>query len=287
MSNVSIYGKKWIDLVFEDRNQMYGAYQLRQENPRVALLALFYGVLLFAGFSSILIISSLMSNRDVVSSTPLFPDDYVIKVSNFNPPIEKPEVEKSVKTTPPNTVTDPIVPPEINVFSQLTVTQTNLADVKVPKNDDLKSIITPAVAGTVTTIGIGTEAGIDSDKSNGSVLGNGTNGETKGNSEVSKTYEVDKLPTYPGGMNNFYQYVATNFKNSDFDSGAIVSVLVAFVVEKDGTLSNIRVIRNSGIGTDKEAIRVLSALKTKWTPGIKNGQKVRTEFTLPIKVKFN
>jgi protein TonB len=282
MSNVSIYGKKWIDLVFEDRNQMYGAYQLRQENPRVTLLALFYGVLLFAGFASILIISSFTNNRDIVVSTPQFPEDYVLKVTNFNPPIT--ESEPVAKTTPPNTVTDPVVPPEINLFSKLTVSQSSTAVIAVPTNEDLKKIETPAIQGTTASLGVGMVPSNENGKTNGTTFGAGSL--TAGTETISKSIEVDVLPNYPGGITNFYQYVANNFKNIDSESGSIVSVLVAFVVEKDGSLSNIRVLRNTGNGTDKEAIRVLTALKTKWTPGIKNGQKVRTEFTLPIKVKF-
>lgn len=281
MSNVSIYGKKWIDLVFEDRNQMYGAYQLRQQNPKITLLALFYGVLLMAGFMSIALYSNFRSEE--ISITDIIPEETIIQLSNYSEPV--PEVETVVKTTPPNTVTEPIVEPEINRFSHLTVSQSSEAVVKVPTNEELNTVETPSIIGTTAIVGSGIEPGTDSGKTNGNLLGNEGNNST--NNTPSKASEVDKLPAFPNGIENFYKYVASNFRNPDLESGAIVSVLVAFVVEKDGTLSNIRVLRNSGFGVDKEAIRVLSALKTKWSPGIKNGEKVRTEFTLPIKVKFN
>ncbi|WNM18855.1 energy transducer TonB [Flavobacterium capsici] len=281
MSNVSIYGKKWIDLVFEDRNQMYGAYQLRQQNPRVTLLALFWGVLLMGGFLSIALFSNFKNHDDPVLDEPTgIPSLHVTK---FTQPIEEPIVDKPEKITPPNTVTNP-VEPVINIFSTLTVTATQNAQ-DVPTNEEIKNIETPAIQGTITTPGIGTEPRTNNGNLNGSLVDTGAG--NKGGEGISKTNEVDKLPSYPGGINNFYQYVANNFKNPDLETGSTVSVLVAFVVEKDGTISNIRVIRNSGYGTDKEAIRVLSALKTKWNPGIKNGEKVRTEFTLPIKVRFD
>lgn len=285
MSNVSIYGKKWIDLVFEDRNQKYGAYQLRQENPKITLLALFYGVLLFGGFASVLIISSLGSDQDLVTTTTNYPEEYVLKVSNLTQPHENPKVDEVIKTTPPNTVIEP-VEQKINLLSNLVIIETPLA-VDIPTNKELETISTSAIQGTTVILGIGTDEGKDSGKTNGTILGTGSDRENSGVDIPSKSNEVDKLPTFPNGIDKFYKYVATNFKNPDLESGTIVSVLVAFIVEKDGTLSNIRVLRNSGIGTDKEAIRVLSALKTKWIPGIKNGEKVRTEFTLPIKVKFN
>ena len=282
MSNVSIYGKKWIDLVFENRNQMYGAYQLRQENPKVTLLALFYGVLLFGGIVSALVLSSAWSNEAATATGVDFPDDYILHVSTYNPPAT-PEVPDAIKTTPANTVTK-IVEQPINLLSNLTVVKTQQA-VDVPTNKDAATIDTPAILGTVATLGIGTEAGTDSGKSNGSISNSGS-GSTAGD-VINKSTEVDKMPTYPGGIEKFYHYVATNFRKPEVESTTIVSVLVAFVVEKDGTLSNIRVIRNSGIAVDKEAIRLLSSMRTKWTPGFKNGEKVRTEFTLPIKVKFN
>ena len=280
MSNVSIYGKKWIDLVFENRNQSYGAYQLRQENPRVTLLALFYGVLLFGGFAIALVISNLWSSRAEMVSSTTYPEDFILKVTNFNPPTT-PKVEVVVKTTPPNVVTNQVEQP-INLLSNLVVVATNQA-VDVPTNKEAETIAPAAIQGSVATLGVGTEAGTDSGKVLGSIVNTGTSG----NETISKSSGVDKLPAFPGGINKFYQYVATNFRKPDLESGAIVSVLVAFVVEKDGTLSNIKVIRNSGNGVDKEAVRLLSTMRAKWTPGVKNGAKVRTEFTLPIKVKFD
>lgn len=282
MSNVSIYGKKWIDLVFENRNQSYGAYQLRQENPRVTLLALFYGVLLFGGFASALVISNSWSSRAKVATTTTYPEDFILKVTNYNPPTT-PKVEEAVKTAPANVVTTLNEQP-INLLSNLVVVETTQA-VDVPTNKDAETISTPAILGTVATLGISTEAGTDTGKATSSIVNSGS-GIPAGDA-ISKSSEVDKLPAFPGGINKFYQYVATNFRKPDLESGAIVSVLVAFVVEKDGTLSNIKVIRNSGNGVDKEAIRLLSTMRAKWTPGFKNGEKVRTEFTLPIKVKFD
>ena len=66
-----------------------------------------------------------------------------------------------------------------------------------------------------------------------------------------------------------------------------MSVSVSFVIEKDGSMTDIKVLRNPGYGLDKEAIRVLKALKTKWKPGVKNGKYVRTQYTLPIKIQMN
>ncbi|MBC8645308.1 energy transducer TonB [Flavobacterium lindanitolerans] len=70
-----------------------------------------------------------------------------------------------------------------------------------------------------------------------------------------------------------------------------MKVFVYFVVEKDGTLTNIKVVRDPGYGLGAEAIRVLKSIKTKWKPGIQNDKPVRTAYNLPItveiKIKFS
>ncbi|MGV9004349.1 energy transducer TonB [Flavobacterium sp.] len=278
MSNVSIYGKKWIDLVFENRNKKYGAYQLRQENPRVTLLALFYGVLLFGGFAVVLIISNLKSSGTDVATETTYPEDFILKVTNFKLP-SAPKIKEAVKKTIVNAKILSVKQP-INLLSNLVVVESQQA-VDVPTNKEVEATKPSATQGAIATLGNGTDSG----KSNGELTSaNEVNTE---NEIVNKSNEVDKIPSFPGGINKFYHYVASNFRNQDLESAVSVSVIVAFVVEKDGTLSNIKVIRNSGNGVDKEAIRVLSAMRIKWTPGFKNGEKVRTEFTLPIKVKFD
>ncbi|MGZ3812139.1 MAG: energy transducer TonB, partial [Mucilaginibacter sp.] len=58
-------------------------------------------------------------------------------------------------------------------------------------------------------------------------------------------------------------------------------VYIGFIVEKDGTLSNLKILREPGYGSGKEALRVMS-LSPKWEPGIQNGRKVRVKYTIPI-----
>jgi protein TonB len=93
-------------------------------------------------------------------------------------------------------------------------------------------------------------------------------------------------PTYPGGIKRFYQFVGDNFDRDRDYEGKTVRVNVAFVIEKTGMMTDIKVLENTNSDVSKEAIRVLKSLKTKWSPGIKNGQPVRTQFTLPITVQL-
>ncbi|MNY48601.1 Gram-negative bacterial tonB protein [compost metagenome] len=64
-----------------------------------------------------------------------------------------------------------------------------------------------------------------------------------------------------------------------------MKVYVSFVIERDGSITDITVIKDPGYGLGKEAVRVLKSLKTKWTPGVLNGKTVRTAYNLPITIK--
>lgn len=96
---------------------------------------------------------------------------------------------------------------------------------------------------------------------------------------------VETKPEYPGGIGKFYQYVGQNYRipNELQKTGVNGTVIVSFVVEKDGSLTDIKVIRDLGYGTGEEAIRVLKKSK-KWRPGIQKGKAVRVSYTLPIRL---
>jgi protein TonB len=96
---------------------------------------------------------------------------------------------------------------------------------------------------------------------------------------------VEKNPAFPGGINEFLKMVGNRFVAPELDEEKTIKILVFFVVEKDGSLSNITVPKNPGFGLDIEAIRVLKSIKTKWEPGIYKGKSVRTSYSLPIVIK--
>ena len=81
----------------------------------------------------------------------------------------------------------------------------------------------------------------------------------------------------------FYKFVGNNYQAPE-EEGLKGKVYVTFVVEKDGSLTDIKVIRDIGYGTGKEAIRVLKKCP-KWTPGEQNGKKVRVLYSLPITIQ--
>lgn len=94
---------------------------------------------------------------------------------------------------------------------------------------------------------------------------------------------VEQVPVFPGGINAFEQFLGKNIKYPEAarNKNTQGRVIISFIVETDGTLTNFKVMRSVGDGTDEEAIRVL-ALSPKWTPGLQNGHKVRVAYTVPI-----
>ncbi len=94
---------------------------------------------------------------------------------------------------------------------------------------------------------------------------------------------VEQEPKFPGGEDAFMKFLGTNIKYPAEmkKKKAQGKVFVSFIVEEDGSLSNMKVLRDAGYGSGKESVRVLS-MSPKWQPGIQNGKKVRVQYTVPI-----
>ena len=95
--------------------------------------------------------------------------------------------------------------------------------------------------------------------------------------------QVEQMPEYPGGMPAMIDFLQTNLKYPEDAVKQKVSgrVMVMFVVETDGSLSNVRVARKVFPSLDAEAVRVVKTMP-KWKPGKENGRPVRVNFTLPV-----
>lgn len=101
-----------------------------------------------------------------------------------------------------------------------------------------------------------------------------------------KLYDIASVETKPdfnGGLQKFYQFIGQNYHTPDVE-GLKGKIVVSFVVEKDGSLTDIKVIKDIGYGTGKEAVRVLK-ICPKWTPGKQNGVPIRCMYSLPIAIR--
>jgi protein TonB len=276
MSKLSIYETGWINLVFQDRNKEYGAYQLRQEATKTSLRALFMGILLLASlFSLPTLISHFSPNNDVTAIIPDF-SNTVVQLSDVVP---NQILETQKQVLPEIKKQNPETAVESAQLINPIITQASQADQDIAKNTDNTSVTNTITEGTGTvginptsTSGVGTETAIPIVDSGNTIV---------------NSLSLDKLPEFPGGINKFYSYVGNNFEKQEIDGSGSIRVYVSFVIERDGSMTDIQVKRDPGYGLGKEAVRVLKSLKTKWSPGMIAGKPVRTAYNLPINVQMN
>lgn len=186
------------------------------------------------------------------------------------------EIEKPVL---PEVTTQPAeAPVQSEQLVDPVIVAAQLANQNIAKNTDNTTITDSSTEGSgpiglnqSTTSGTGTE----------------TAGAVDPGNTIVASATLDKLPEFPGGINRFYTYVGNNFEKPDVDSGSTMKVYVSFVIEKDGSMTDIQVKRDPGYGLGKEAVRVLKSLKTKWSPGMIGSKPVRTAYNLPITVQMN
>nr|WP_315200712.1 M56 family metallopeptidase [uncultured Flavobacterium sp.] len=99
----------------------------------------------------------------------------------------------------------------------------------------------------------------------------------------TKTVSEIKQPTFPGGIEKFYQFVGANFKTPS-EPNLKGKIYITFIIEKDGSLSDFKILRDIGYGTGDEAIRILK-LCPKWNPGKIDGNPVKVMYSLPITIQ--
>jgi len=94
---------------------------------------------------------------------------------------------------------------------------------------------------------------------------------------------VEQVPGFPGGLDAFYTFLGKNIKYPQemLDKNVQGRVIISFIVEQDGSLTNFKIVRDPGHGAGEEALRVLS-LSPKWIPGTQNGKTVRVMYSVPI-----
>ncbi|MDM1532446.1 energy transducer TonB [Myroides marinus] len=285
MSKLNIFKKDWIDIVFEGRNKSYGAYQLRSENPKVTTIALIAGIVVFGlGIASPMIIRWAEGTLGITKVDKL---DVPIEVID----VEMPELPEELPPPPPEEELPPPPPPveetksvnDTKKFVEPEVKKAEEVKEEIAKQDDFKD----ADPGVKDAKG---------DKDKGEIkTGEGTGKADKGDPKPEVTGDgedtnkvfvaVQVKAEYPGGMGAFNKQFISRFRTPDIDSGVKrIQVIVQFIVEKDGSLTDIKVARDPGYGAGKEAVRVLNSMP-KWKPAIQNNKAVRSQFTLPITIQ--
>ena len=119
-------------------------------------------------------------------------------------------------------------------------------------------------------------------KGNGTGNGEGTEPGTGGN-EIYEAAGIEAFPEFPGGMDAWAKFMQKNLKYpyAAQDAGVTGKVYISFVVEKDGSITDVKLVKGIGYGCDDEAIRVIKK-SPRWKPGIQNKQNVRVRYNMPI-----
>ena len=95
------------------------------------------------------------------------------------------------------------------------------------------------------------------------------------------------MPSFPGGMNKLMEYLQNNLRYPQLAKELNIQgrVFLTFVIEKDGSVTDIKLLRGIGGGCDEEAIRVVNNMP-KWTPGSQRNRPVRVQFNLPVNFRL-
>jgi periplasmic protein TonB len=261
---IDLLGRKWLDIVFEGRNKSYGAYELRKQNSNTNLKALAIGAVVFAFAVATPIIADFISKATSGTDDGLHDRITAIKL----PPKEvKPK--EDLKPPPPPKPKEDVVK-----FVKPVVAKSEEADPDPPKNEDLKDK------------NLGKED-IKGDKDAPLTVEPPGSGppqqDVVDDNNIYNSAGIEVKPEYPGGLGKFGLFIKNNYTPPD-EPGLKGQVFVSFVVEKDGTLTDIKVLRDIGYGTGKEAERVLRK-SPRWTPAEQNGKKVRCSYQIPIKIE--
>ena len=258
---LDILKNQWLEIVFEGRNKMYGAYDLRKSITKNTVRAFIIGTIVFAFAVSAPLIASFLpksSDEDITL-------DQKITTVKLPPKVKPKENLPPPPPPPPKVDQVKFVKPVVAKASEVTEEIVVIKEIKDKKIGAETIKGDPDAVLTVEPVGTGVAAVVEEDN------------------QIYNTAGIELKPEFPGGIEKFYKFVGNNYAPPE-EEGLKGKVFVSFVVEKDGSLTDIKVIRDIGYGTGKEAIRVLKACP-KWHPGEQNGKKVRVLYSLPITIQ--
>lgn len=244
------------EIVFSHRNKEYGSYLLRKKYRKYVTISLLIGLFVLAVAVAYPLISAYVNKSRLIKEKE---KEVGIEMKEMReheappppPPPPPPEalVEK-VKFTAPIVVEDTTIETGLTSMDDLNKTTTNEVpseEVEVEIKDEGPKVIETPVQAEIFTV-------------------------------------VEEQPNYPGGEEARIRFLQESIKYPEEakELGIQGKVFVTFVVEVDGSITDVRVLRGIGGGCDEEAIRVVRSMP-KWVPGKQRGVPVRVQFNLPIK----
>ena len=271
MSKIDLISNDWIELVFAGRNHAYGAYQLRKSTGKRNLWSMVFvaavAALAYVGLAAYNTYQEQQKARfEAEMEASLLEQKKEAKVEKKTeaPKIEVQKVEKgksSIAFTPPVIKKDSEVKPEEEMKTQdeLNENKTAIGAFDVKGNDEEGGTVLKAVEEIATP-------------------------EPPKHEEENKVFDVvEQMPSFPGGPSALMAYLSSHVKYPAVaeENGIQGRVTVQFVVEKDGSVTDVKTMKSVDPSLDREAERVVRSMP-KWIPGKQNGSAVRVKYFVPV-----
>lgn len=268
----NLYRTEWLNLVFKNRNQSYGAYELRSQSASNTMRALFIAAPLFILLFASPKIYSLIKGDKTIDKNISFDDMLVIERA---PIVEIPKPQEKMEMPKSEPIKEKIK--MVKLPSNPVVVNKPIA-VDPPTIDEVEN----AIVGPVTQNGKETDLTSFPSEGNGSGIATGSGTGADENAIYDGT-SIEIYPEFEGGMKGWEKYLQRNLRYPSEAQELTLQgkVYVSFVVEKDGSISNVTLVRGVHRSLDEEAARVIKK-SPKWRPGIQNGRPVRVRYNMPI-----
>jgi len=239
-------------LVFAGRNKEYGAYVLRRDYVKRLMMAVGGSVVIVGLAISVPMIAAAFAGEEELADAK--------KIVDVN--LELFEEDKKEEPPPPPVEIPP--PPKIETVQ---FTALEAVDEPVEEPPPTQEVLAEVVASTTT------EEGEKGEEAPPAVV----------EDEIMLFAAVEEKPEFPGGEKKFYEYLGKNMKYPPMEAeqGITGRVFVEFLIDKDGSIAEVKALRGVSPGLDKEAVRVIKAMP-KWTPGKQNGRPVRVRYVIPV-----
>lgn len=277
MAKIDLYDPKWVEMVFAGKNKEYGAYQLRKSTSGrniKALLILVIAAALVGGFLAWKVIEQKQAEEQQAYME-------AMKLAELQQQAKKEEKKKEPvkpKIEPKKEIpvaretqkfTAPVIKKDELVKEENQVKQMDKLDEKVAVGTENKEGTKDRLAEAVRSdIAVAAPPPPPAPKP-----------------EVSnKVFDVvEEMPHFPGGAAALQAFLSSNTKYPVVaqENGVQGRVIVSFVVERDGSITDVRVVRSVDPSLDREASRVVRSMP-RWSPGKQNGSAVRVKYTVPV-----
>ena len=278
MAKIDLYDPKWVDMVFAGKNKEYGAYQLRKGTSGrniKSLLILVIAAALVGGFLAWKVIEqkqaeeqqAYMEAMELAKLQEQAKKEEKKKPEKVQPKIEaKKEIPVARET---QKFTAPVIKKDELVKEENQVKQMDKLDDKVAVGaEDKEGVKDRTVEAVRSEIAVAAPPPPPAPKPE----------------VATKVFDVvEEMPSFPGGSAALMSYLSSNTKYPVVaqENGVQGRVIVSFVVERDGSISDVKVARSVVPSLDREAQRVVKSMP-KWKPGKQNGSAVRVKYTVPV-----